>query len=424
MRQAASRRLAGLVSPVLALAYLGFVSLGMPDGLLGVGWPSMRDDFGVPVDAVGFVLAVMTAGYFSSSVAAGFVLARLGVGRLLAVSTVLAGCALTGYALSPGLPLLVAFALVLGLGSGAVDSGLNTYAAGHFGARQMNWLHASFGLGAMVGPLVMSAALETDLTWRWGYGAVALAQAALAVAFLLTVRLWDDQPPATPGPVHDDRPPRVGAVSAGSTLRLPAVWLGVVLFVVYTGIEVGVGLWAYTLLTESRGVSPGVAGVCVSAYWGALFVGRVLYGVAADRLRTGQVLGVCLCTMGLGAGLLAVPAPEALAVLGVVLIGGFAAPVFPLLTLTTAERVGPAHADRAIGMQVAGAGLGGAAIPAGIGVLIGRYGGGALGVSLVALAALAIMLYLTLGRRAVPPDAPLAAGTPHRRSGAYRDGVE
>ncbi|MFD0785718.1 MFS transporter, partial [Micromonospora azadirachtae] len=173
---------------LLVLAYLAFVSLGLPDGLIGVGWPSISNDFGVPTEAVGLVLTASTAGYLTSSVLAGFTLARLGVGWLLAGSTMLAALALTGYTVSPVLAVVIGAAVVLGLGSGAIDSGLNAYAAGAFGPRHMNWMHAFFGLGVAIGPLIMTGALGAGLSWRWGYGIVAAAQLALATAFASSVR--------------------------------------------------------------------------------------------------------------------------------------------------------------------------------------------------------------------------------------------
>jgi fucose permease len=392
----------GRAVPLLALAYLGFISLGLPDGLLGVGWPSMHEDFKVPVGAVGFVLALSTIGYVLSSVAAGYVMSRIGVGWLLAGSTALASVALTGYGLAPALPFVVGFALLLGLGSGAIDSGLNAYAADHFGARHMNWLHASYGLGAMLGPLVMSGVLGAGLAWRWGYGSVALAQAVLAITFALTVQAWTRRVPALPAADPTPQPPDI-EVLAGvdvprSTLRMPTVWLGVLTFAFYTGIEVACGLWAYTVLTEGRGLAAGVAGTCVSAYWGSLFVGRLVFGGLADRLGVASVLLFSMIGMVAGAALIAIPTAAWVTVVGLILLGGSAAPVFPLLTLTTSDRVGADHATRAIGLQIGAAGLAGAAIPAGIGLLLGWFGSNALGVALAALSGVMIALYLAATR--------------------------
>ncbi|WP_430501081.1 MFS transporter [Micromonospora trifolii] len=422
---------------LLLLSYLAFVSLGLPDGLLGVSWPSIRGDFEVPTEAVGWVLTAGTIGYLTSSVLAGFTLARIGVGALLAGSTVLASLALTGYSVSPVLAVLVGCALVLGLGSGAVDSGLNAYAAGAFGPRHMNWLHAFFGLGVAIGPLIMTGVLSAGLAWRWGYGIVAAAQLVLAIAFVLTMRAWQRGVPASAGasapteagaPVQATPAAPILGVPVRDTLRLPAVWSGLLAFMLYVAIEVAAGLWAFLLLTEGRGLSAALAGGCVSAYWGSLFVGRVVQGLVAERLGAGLVLRVSLAGMAVGAALIAVPGPALLAVLGLVVVGFAAAPVFPLLTLTTADRVGAAHADRAIGLQIGASGVGAALVPAGLGVLIGNTSVEVLGSALLVLALALIALYEWGTRRpsAGPPAPviPAQSGSEGQTSGPVRPVVD
>ncbi|MEV4771400.1 MFS transporter [Micromonospora humida] len=421
---------------LLLLAYLAFVSLGLPDGLLGVGWPSISTEFGVPTGAVGLVLTAGTIGYLTSSVLAGFTLARLGVGRLLAGSTLLASLALTGYANAPGLTVLIGCALVLGLGSGAIDSGLNAYAAGAFGPRHMNWMHAFFGLGVAIGPLVMTAMLSTGAGWRWGYAVTAAAQLALATAFALTVGAWRDRtagsppspaapvdrtvgarpddsvvaPAGHPGPVDGPAVAGRGGSAGGpagvriaDTLRLPAVWFGALAFAVYVAIEVSAGLYAFLLLTEGRGVSAEAAGVAVSGYWGSLFVGRVVQGLVAERLGTARVLRGSLLGMAVGAVLIALPAPGWVTVAGLVVLGFAAAPVFPLLTLSTAERVGRQHADRVIGVQIGAAGIGAALIPAGLGVLLGDISVRLLGPALTVLAVALLVAHAAAARQAAAP---------------------
>jgi fucose permease len=372
---------------LLLLAYLGFISLGLPDGLLGVGWPAIRDEFGVPTAAVGFVLAVGTAGYLTSSVVGGFTIARLGVGWLLTASTVTASAALTGYALSPTFVVLVCFAFLLGLGSGAVDSGLNAYAASAFGPRHMNWLHAFFGFGVALGPLIMTGVLQAGLSWRWGYVIVAGAQVVLAVAFGLRVRAWADRPVAA------EAGPTPVVVRSRDTLTLPAVWISALSFAIYVAIEMGAGLWAFLLLTEGRGLGVTAAGICVSAYWGSLFAGRIVFGLVAERIGSRVVLTGGLVGMLAGTVLVALPAPAPVTVAGLMIIGFAAAPVFPLMTLTTADRVGAAHADRAIGLQIGAAGLGGAVIPAGIGKILEVYGAVWLGPTLVVAATVLLTLH-------------------------------
>ncbi|MEU4689847.1 MFS transporter [Actinoplanes sp. NPDC023714] len=392
-------KVAAIGTSVLLLAYCAFISLGLPDGLLGVGWPSMAGELRVSTDSVGVLLFASTVGYLLSSVAAGFALVRLGVGRLLAGSTALAALALAGYATAPALGWLLPCALLAGVGGGAIDAGLNAYAANAFGPRHMNWLHAFFGLGVAIGPLIMTGVLSGDLSWRWGYGLVACAQALLAIAFVVTARSWRPHRAAAstshePGSAPDAPLPRVGA-----TLRMPAVWLSVSAFAVYVGLEAATGLWAYLLLTEDRAVSATTAGLCVSAYWACLFVGRVVQGFTVERLGTTRTLVGGLAGMLAGAVLIAVPGPAWSAVSGLMLIGFAAAPVFPLLTLTTADRVGRAHADRVIGLQMAAAGLGGVLIPAGAGVLVERVGAYTLGPSLTVLAVVLLALYAAGDRR-------------------------
>ena len=390
---------------LLFLAYLGFISLGLPDGLIGVGWESMSEDFGVPLSAVGFLITAGTIGYLCSSVAAGFTIARIGVGWLLAGSTGLAGLALAGYAISPALPVLVGAGLLLGLGSGAIDSGLNAYAAANFGARHMNWLHASFGFGATLGPLIMTSVLSAGLTWRWGYAVVAAAQALLGVAFLLTARSWAaHRPPRDQAAASGVAPGEISpaVVRVKDTLGLPAVWFSAAAFAIYVGVEIATGLWAFVLLTHGRGMSEGAAGLCVSAYWGSLFVGRLALGVVADRVSIRLTLLVSISGMIAGAVLVSLPGQAGLTVGGLMLIGLAAAPVFPLMTLATADRVGEQHADRAIGIQMGACALGGALLPAGIGVLITRVDEEWLGPSLTVLTLVLLVLYLVASRYRSP----------------------
>jgi fucose permease len=376
---------------VLVLAYLGFVSLGLPDGLIGVGWPSIRATYDVPTEAVGLLLTAGTAGYLTSSVAAGFSVARLGVGRLLTLSTALTALALAGYAASPGLAVMTCAAVLLGAGGGAIDAGLNAYAASAFGARHMNWLHAFYGLGVTIGPLVMTTAIAAGGTWRAGYGAVALAQVALAIAFLASLGAWSPTVPApTPGPA--------ATVPVRATLSLPAVWLGMAAFALYVAIEVGAGLWAFLLLTEGRGLGATAAGLCVSGYWGCLFLGRIGQGFLVEHLGIRRVLLGSLGGLIAGSGFVAVPGPAWLAVAGLAVLGLAAAAVFPLLTMTTEDRVGAPHAARAIGLQIGAAGLGGALIPAALGALIGRTSVAALGPALLALAVALLALHELTGR--------------------------
>ena len=374
---------------LVLLAFLAFVSLGLPDGLLGPSWPSMRGGFGLPLDALGALVVAATAGYLTSSFLSGAILRRLPLGTVLALSTAAAATALAGIALAPAWPLVLACGVLAGLGGGAIDAGLNAYGATHFSRRTLNWMHAFFGLGAATGPLVVTAVLASGLSWRWSYGLVATAQALLALTFLLTRWRWDrDAGGALPTPPA----PALG------TLRRPAVWLGMAVFFVYTGVELAAAQWSYSLLVLGRGVPEATAGLAVALYWGGLTAGRVAFGLVADRVPPTATLRVCLAGVVVGTLLFWLEPTPAIALAGLAAMGVMLAPVFATLIGLTPARVGAAHADSAIGFQIAAAGLGGAALTAGVGALAGALGLEAIGAALVVLALLLVALHEALAR--------------------------
>lgn len=380
---------------LLALAYIGFISLGLPDGLLGVGWPSIRQTFGLPLEALGALLTTFAIGYLVSSFGSGWVLARIGVGTLLALSGLATATSLLGYALTPAWWPMVTLGLVAGLGAGAIDAGLNTYVATHHSTRTLNWLHAFFGLGATIGPLVMTTVLQNDLPWRWGYALVGVAQLGLAICFVATRTWWE-----TPGAVQESAPTATApATPITSTLRVPAVWLGILFFFVYTGVEVTAGQWTYTLLTTSRNVPPNIAGVWISTYWGGLMVGRIIFGAIVDIAPLRTMLRWSLGAIVLGALLVWLNIAGIVSFLGLALMGLALAPVFPSVIATTPQRLGAAHAANGVGFQIAAAGLGAALIPAAVGVVADRVGIEVVGPVLVATSAALFALHEALERR-------------------------
>lgn len=367
---------------LLIIAYLAFISLGLPDGLLGVAWPSIRATFGISLAYLGFLQIAHTSGFLLSSFNSGHTVARLGIGGLLALSSLLVTLGLAGYTLAPFWPVLIIATLLLGLGSGAIDSGINAYAAAHFSPRHINWLHACYGLGATLGPLLMTAIIAGGQSWRWGYAITALILGAMAALFWATRARWRMEPEARASAA--EAPPR--PANGRATLRLPAVWLGMLVFFLYTGLEVAGGQWAYTLLTEGRGMAAGLAGVAVGGYWGGLTAGRLVFGVLAARVGAatilrGSMIGVVFCAL-----LLAINLTPLLNVVALGAMGFLLAPIFPLLIAQTPARLGVAHATRAIGFQVAAANLGAAAVPAGAGWLMAAAGLETLGPLLVGAA--------------------------------------
>jgi fucose permease len=390
---AAPRRRTALL---IALAYAAFISLGLPDGLIGVGWPSIRATYGLPIDALGALLITFTIGYLVSSATSGWLLARLGVGMLLVASCVATATALLFYGLTLGWWVMIAFGVFSGVGAGAIDAGLNTYAANNFDARTMNWLHACFGIGAVSGPAIMTAVLASGQRWPLGFFVVAAVQYVLAACFLLTRRMWDTGPATTAASGAEAEVP---AASLLSTLRLPVVWIGIALFFIYTGIELAAGQWAFSLLSESRGLSTSVAGLWVSGYWASLTIGRLLFGVVARHVELGRALLACMVGVVIGAALLWWNPATWISLAGLALMGLCFAPIFPSLISTTPGRLPPQHVANTVGFQVSAAAVGGGVVSSLIGVAADSFGLEAIAPGLL-LGALALLgLFVLLQRR-------------------------
>src|SRR5262249_10203591 len=352
---------------LIVLAYVGFVSLGLPDGLLGVAWPSMRASFHVPLDALGTLLVTFRTGYLFASCSSGYLLARLSVGALLALSCLATATSLLGYALAPWWWLVVVLGTLSGLGAGAIDAGVNTYVATHYSARMINWLHACYGLGAMSGPVLMSSVLASHRPWQWGYAIVGLGQLVLAVCFGLTRSQW----PAASA-AQDTLGATAVHTAASSTLRLPIVWLSIVVFFIYTGLEAATGTWTYSLFTEARAIPASTAGMWVSIYWGSLTLGRLLCGAVVTFVSVVVLLRLCLLSLALGTALLWLNLTSMLSFLGLAIIGLALAPIFPSLIATTPARLGEAHTANGVGLQIAAAVLGQSLLPGLLGVLARR----------------------------------------------------
>ncbi|MGD2060264.1 MAG: MFS transporter [Acidimicrobiia bacterium] len=344
---------------LLLIALAAFVMLGLVDGALGVAWPSLRSAFNRSVSDLGLLLAFGSVGYLTSSLSYGWLHVRSGTGLLLGFGAGLMTLGLAGFAFSPEWILIAISAICTGLGGGLVDTGMNAHAALAFDIRSINLLHASFGVGATLGPLVMTVSLTTSGAWRAGYATLGLLQIMTAALIWTRRERWVAGEDET-----------VGSPTAPMHLRR---WLLLASFFLYTGAEVAAGQWSFTLLTESRGMSTAAAGAWVAIYWAGLTAGRFLFGVFGDRVSLSGTLGGSALVSLVGIGLLWID-PGGFGQVGLPIAGlGFAA-VFPTLVAITPARIGRDRSTSSMGFQLAAANLGAASIPWALGLIAAAYG--------------------------------------------------
>ena len=379
---------------LLAVIYLAFISLGLPDSVLGVAWPAMRTTFGQPLPAAGLITLILTACSSLSSFASGAVLRRWGIGPVVMVSGFLTGLALLGFALAPSFVWIMLLAVPLGLGAGSVDAGLNHFVAEHYSSRHMNWLHGCWGIGATISPFIMGSALAGAAGWPAGYRTIGLVQLTLALLFLLTLRVWQ----------HEHAKPQRAAdplARRDRRSRPPAwaSWLAPSLYLVYATVEVGTGLWTASILIDHRHMAALTAGVWVSFFFGAIMVGRFATGLVAARWGNRKLVRAGLMTAVAGAALFSADGlPDMVSLAGLVLLGLGCAPVYPSLMHETTRRFDAGTARQVIGRQVGFACMGGAVGPALLGLLGAYWGLGAIMPLVMAALVLLLLLCWSLDR--------------------------
>ncbi|MGG5821164.1 MFS transporter [Falsiroseomonas sp. HW251] len=369
--------------PLLALAYLAFIGLGLPDPLPGTLWPEVAPFYGLPNAALGLLLAGLSAGYIVAGLTAGRIIETLGIGGVLAASVAATAVAALGQATAPPFAVFVACSVLAGLGGGAVDAALNAYSARHFAPRHLNWLHACWGIGATLGPGAAALLLARGAGWQAAYAAVGATLGLLSLSFVATRRRWDDAAPAEAG-MH---------VTALAVLRNPVARLQMAVFFVYCGLESGAGQWAATILA-ARGATPAEGAAAATLFWAGLAGARIAMGFVVDRIGPDRLLRLAMPPMAAGAALFVFGIADlaALLVMAVLL-----APVYPTMMALTPRRLG-AQTVHAIGFQVASAMAGVALLPGLMGVVADLLGAGAVPVVLVALALLLVLLVRRLPR--------------------------
>ena len=347
-----------MVHLLLAVIYLSFISLGLPDALLGSAWPSMYVRLGVPVSFAGIISMTIALGTVVSSLQSGRLTRRFGAGRVTAFSVGLTALALAGFSLSGSFWQLCLWAVPYGLGAGAVDAALNNYVALHFASRHMSWLHCMWGVGASLGPSLMSHALTSGRGWPMGYRWIAFLQAGLTALLVLSLPLWR----TGAGRDGEEAPSR--ALTLGQVLRIPGVRSMMAAFFCYCALEQTAGLWASSYLTLEKGVSPERAAGYASLFFLGVTGGRALSGFLTLALNDRQMVRLGQAAAALGILALLLPAGgEAAALAGLVLVGLGCAPIYPCFIHATPDHFGAENSQAVIGVQMASAYVGTCLMP-------------------------------------------------------------
>ncbi len=356
-----------MVQLLLAVIYIAFISLGLPDSLLGSAWPSMYGELGVAVSYAGLISMIIAGGTILSSLLSGRLIRKFGTGLVTAVSVAMTAVALLGFSLSHSFWQLCVWAIPYGLGAGSVDTALNNFVALHYKSRHMSWLHCFWGIGATMGPYIMGLCLTNGLRWNAGYLTIGLIQVVLVACLFLTMPMWRAK--EAPGGKQEESH---SALSMGQVLGLPGAKAILTAFFCYCALETTTGLWASSYLALHKGLGAETAAKWASLFYLGITAGRFLCGFITDRLgdktmvRCGQAVAL------LGVVLLLLPLTGGVTLAGLALIGFGCAPIYPSLLHETPENFGVGSSQSIMGLQMACAYVGSTFMPPVFGLLAQR----------------------------------------------------
>lgn len=377
---------------LLAIIYLSFIGLGLPDSLLGGAWPDMYQQFGVPLSYAGIISSIISIGTIVSSFMSDRLTLKFGTGKITAISVAMTAVALLGFAFSNSFILLCLWAIPYGFGAGSVDASLNNYVALHYESRHMSWLHCMWGVGAAIGPMIMGFALRFGQSWNRGYLYVGMIQLVLTGVLIATLRMWKtaDGSSATDG----ERKP----LSLGEVLKIPGVTAVMIAFFCYCAIEQTAAQWAASYLTVCHGFTAEDAARFASMFYIGITVGRGICGFITFRLDDAQMIRMGFAVTAVGIAMLLIPV-SGLTIPGLIVIGLGCAPVYPSLIHATPAHFGADASQAVIGVQMASAYVGITLIPPLFGAVADLTGMGILPIYLFVFLALMVFSYLKLEKQ-------------------------
>lgn len=353
---------------LLVIIYVAFISLGLPDSLLGSAWPSIQADMHIPVAYAGMVSMIISIGTITSSLLSDRLTRRFGTGKVTACSVALTAVALMGFSVAPTFVWLCIIALPYGLGAGAVDAALNNYVALHYKASHMNWLHCFWGVGATAGPYIMGACLTRGLSWSSGYRTIGYIQIVLTAVLFITIGLWGN---GQTGEHKDNHRKEIGMLGL---LRMRGAKPALLSFFGYCALEQTAGLWAASYLVLNLGMGKEMAAKWASFFYLGITAGRMISGFLAARLKDHQMIRLGLGVAMIGILSLMLPLPKTVICVGLILIGVGCAPIYPCLLHETPQNFGEEYSQAIMGMQMATAYVGITVMPPIFGLLVNVVG--------------------------------------------------
>lgn len=357
---------------LLVVIYLSFISLGLPDPLLGSAWPSIHGSLGVPLSYAGLASVIAAGGTVVASIVSARLIRRFGTGKITVVSVTLTAVALLSISFVNNFYVLCLLMIPLGLGGGCVDAALNNYIALHYKAKHMSWLHCFWGIGATLGPVVMSGALMAFGSWQAGYRTVAYIQFGLVAILLAALPLWRkvEESPAPEGEAAAVEPK---VLSIGQILKLPGASLALLAFFCYCAIEYTAGLWGSSYLNVERGVVKETAAQWISLFYFGITAGRFLSGFLTFKLKNRSMINLGHALIGFGILLVLLPLPNEALLPAFFLMGLGCAPVYPSMLHETPKNFGAENSQSVMGVQMAAAYIGGTVMPPLFGFLAAKF---------------------------------------------------
>ena len=385
-----------MVHLLLVIIYLAFISLGLPDALLGAAWPSMYPQFDVPVSYAGIISMIIALGTVVSSLQSDRLTKKLGTGKVTALSVLMTAMALFGFATSHSFGMLCLWAIPYGLGAGSVDASLNNYVALHYESRHMSWLHCMWGIGASAGPYIMGYALTEGWGWNSGYHIIAVLQIVLTAILLCSLPLWKQRPAEV---LQDGKVQNVKALSIREVLQLAGAREILVCFFCYCALEQTTGLWASSYLTLHKGVSADTAATFASMFYLGITVGRALSGFLTMKLNDVQMIRLGEVIIGIGVLVMLLPFGQSLSLTGLILIGLGCAPVYPCVIHSTPAHFGADKSQAIIGIQMACAYVGTCLMPPVFGLIANHITVALLPVYLLIILVLMVIMHELLCKK-------------------------